>query len=195
MPINSHSAKQDKYLLSRVAKGDESAFEQLYDSYNIPIYNYLVRLTHKEAIAENLLQETFLAVWESAGKFRGEAQVKSWIYRISHNKAVTWLRKTNKDEIPRELPLNEAHLQEKYTESPEGAIIREGQEGNVRRALESLSAKHRAVVELAYVHEFSYREIARIVDCPEGTVKSRMNYALRQLNGIFKQMGTEESNT
>ncbi len=179
------SPKKDQRLILRTAKGSERAFEKLYEAYAVPIYNYLVRLTHEEAVAENLLQETFLAVWEGAGEFRGEAQVKNWIYRIAHHQAVTWLRKTRVDELPREIPLTESHLQDAPQEDPETLAIEEARAEDVRRALERLSTLHRAVVELAYVHEFTYREIARIMDCPEGTVKSRMSYALKRLDGIL----------
>lgn len=189
MPTKKTTSKKDIRLLNQTAKGKDSAFEKLYDRYSVPIYNYLVRLTHEEAIAENLLQETFLAVWKGAKDFRGEAQVKNWIYRIAHNNAVSWLRKSLKDEMPREVPLKENQNQETPLEDPEKLIIKASQRDNVHLALERLSAKHRAVVELAYGQNFTYKEIARIVDCPEGTVKSRMNYALKRLDGILKGMG------
>ena len=78
-----HSSSKDQLLLNRITKGDEIAFEELYQAYSVPIYNYLIRLTHEQAVAENLLQETFLAIWEGAKKFRGEAQVKNCVYCIS----------------------------------------------------------------------------------------------------------------
>ena len=186
MPTSS-TAKKDRQLIRRIAKGSEKAFEKLYESHSTPIYNYLVRLTHEEAIAENLLQETFLAVWEGSAKFRGDAQVKNWIYKIAHHQAVGWLRKTLKDELPREIPITEEHLQKSSLDDPEEAAFTNAQAKDIHRALEQLSATHRAVVELSYVHDFTYGEIARIMDCPKGTVKSRMNYALRQLDGILRR--------
>ena len=110
------------------------------------------------------------------------------MYRIAHHKAVTWLRKTHKDEQPREIRLTESHLGEKSLEDPEEIAFAKFEVEDIHRALEQLSAPHRAVVELSYIHEFTYREIAHIMDCPEGTVKSRMNYALQRLLGILKQL-------
>lgn len=187
MPTKPPSPSKTHRLLRRVAKGNQSAFEELYQAFNVPIYNYLLRLTHKRAIAENLLQETFLAVWEGAGDFRSEARVKNWIYAIAHHQAVAWLRKTLVDEQPREIPLTENHRQEDALANPEETAFANAQVKDIHHALEGLSPTHRAVIELSYVHDFTYREIARIMDCPEGTVKSRMSYALKRLGGILKR--------
>ena len=73
MQNSSSTSKKDQRLLRRVAKGNQTAFEKLYEAYSVPIYNYLIRLTHEQAVAENLLQETFLVIWEGAKIFRGEA--------------------------------------------------------------------------------------------------------------------------
>ncbi len=89
----------DGRLLQRVGKGDQVAFEQLYGRYSGQVYNYLWRLVHEQSVAEELLQESFLAIWKGAGRFRSQASVKTWIFRIAHNQAVSWLRKHAGDEF------------------------------------------------------------------------------------------------
>jgi RNA polymerase sigma-70 factor (ECF subfamily) len=173
---NPPNSAKDVELLRLVAGGNEGAFVELYQLYSRPVYNYLLRLVYERTAAEDLLQEVFWAVWQGAHRFRGDAKVKSWIYRIAHNQAVSWLRKNHST-----APLTEWEESESET-IPEIAVEDRLQTVRIRHALTCLSPKHREVVELAFIHEMSYAEIAQIIGCPVGTVKSRMSYALRALN-------------
>ena len=178
----------DQELLSKVSAKDEDAFKELYSRYNLPVFNYLLRLVHQTTSAEDLLQETFLAIWQGAEKFRGKSSVKTWIFRIAHHKAISWLRRHGKtQQIPKnidELPLFSQEI------SPEEAIIQRGQIAQIQTAIEQLSNNHRSTVELTFVHGFSYKEIAEIMGCPAGTVKSRMSYALKYLNAELAHKGS-----
>ena len=169
----------DVELLRQVASGDASAFDELYVLYGTVVFNYLLRLVNETPIAEELLQEVFLAVWQGANRFRAEAKVKTWLLRIAHHKAVSWLRRhrpaSSLDEatdVAEDTPIDDT-------------LARAWQADRVRAALTELSPKHRAVVELAFVHDLPYAEIAKIMDCPVGTIKSRMSYALRYLTAIL----------
>ncbi|MBI5564304.1 MAG: RNA polymerase sigma factor [Chloroflexi bacterium] len=170
----------DVELLRQVASGDARAFDELYVLYGAVVYNYLLRLVNEPPIAEELLQEVFLAVWRGADRFRAEAKVKTWLLRIAHHQAVTWLRRhrpaSSLDEAA-EIAADDDHIDERLAWAWEA--------DRVRAALTELSPKHRAVIELAFVHDLPYTEIARIVDCPVGTVKSRMSYALRHLTAVL----------
>jgi RNA polymerase sigma-70 factor (ECF subfamily) len=178
-----NSSAGDVFLLRRIAGGDELAFGELYQRYRGPIFNYVLRLIHEPKEAQDLLQEIFLAVWRGAYRFREQAQVKTWLYRIAHYQAVSWLRKhrsvTSFEDVT-------------GTRSDEyDPIASESwQDDNVRKALNGLSSKHRAVLELAFVHGMAYKEIAQVVGCPVGTVKSRMCYALKALNKKIKRTDT-----
>ena len=154
-----------------------------------PVYNYLLRLVHQTTSAEDLLQEIFLAIWQGAKKFRGKSSVKTWIFRIAHYQAVSWLRKHGKTKEMAnnydELSLNSPEI------SPEEATIQSLQIKQIQTAIEQLSPNHRSTVELTFVHNFSYKEIAEIMRCPVGTVKSRMNSAIKYLNITLTQMSRE----
>lgn len=176
----------DHQLLRLVAAGDEAAFGDLYQLYSQPVFNYLLRLINDSAVAEELLQDVFLAVWQGARRFREEARVKTWLLRIAHHQAVSWLRRKRPA-----VPLDEAT--EIAVDDPiDDHLARAWRADQIRQALDRLSVKHRAVIELTFVHELSYAEIAEIVDCPIGTVKSRMSYALRHLSEIIDALSLND---
>jgi RNA polymerase sigma-70 factor (ECF subfamily) len=170
----------DVFLLRQVACGDEGAFTELYQRYHKPIYNYVLHLIYEPKEAEEILQEIFLAVWRGAYRFREQAQVKTWMYRIAHYQAVSWLRKHRKE-------VAYDDIQEIDSKGPEQISVDTWDRIEVQKALNCLSIKHRAVLELAFIHDMAYKEIAEVVGCPVGTVKSRMSYALKALNSKLKR--------
>jgi RNA polymerase sigma-70 factor (ECF subfamily) len=183
-PAAADSRSADHRLLRQVAAGDERAFDELYQTYHANVFNFLLRLVNESAVAEELLQEVFLAAWRGAGRFREEAKVKTWLLRIAHHQAVSWLRRHRRvsalDEVAE--TADDDLIEDRFAQMWDA--------DQIRAALDRLSPNHRAVIELTYVHELSYAEIADVMNCPVGTVKSRMSYALRHLNVIL--MGKNE---
>jgi RNA polymerase sigma-70 factor (ECF subfamily) len=171
----------DIELLRQVAAGDEAAFAELYDQYAPPVYNYLLRLINEPAVAEEILQEVFLVMWQSAHRFRAEAKVKTWLLRIAHHLAVSWLRRARVVLWPHDELVTEGD------EHVETQLARRWQIDQIRAALVQLSPNHRAVIELTFVQGLSYAEIADVMNCPVGTVKSRMSYALRHMNRLLNE--------
>lgn len=188
MVSEARDSSDDISLLQRVAEGNEPAFEALYQRYSVPLFNYLLRLMHDSGGAEELLQDVFLTVWQSARCFRGEASVKTWLFRIAHHRAVSWLRKRRE---PPNGDLEDLALNDLATD-PEGLTIEAWEAAQIYAALNSLSVKHRAVLELAIFCELPYTEIARVVQCPVGTVKSRISYARRCLLQYFENHDLDE---
>jgi RNA polymerase sigma-70 factor (ECF subfamily) len=175
----------DRQLLRLVADGDEQALDKLYQRHSTTLYNYLLRLIHEPPIAEELLQEVFLAVWQGAGRFRGQSKITTWLFRIAHNQAVSWLRRRREATTLDEL----THLPAEG--NPEEKAMASWRADQIQWALDQLSPKHRAVLELAFYHGLPYAEIAEIVDCPVGTVKSRVSYARKYLNDSLSKLGFE----
>jgi RNA polymerase sigma-70 factor (ECF subfamily) len=161
--------------------GDEP-IETLYRRYSKQIYNYLLRLVRRGDIAEELLQDVFVAALEGADRFRGNSAASTWLFRIAHHKAVDWLRKKR----PHRLEHVEWLIAGDNTERAAFDVWTAEQ---VRSALDVLSADHRAVIELVFWQGLPYREVARIVGCPVGTVKSRMSYAKRHLRWALNMRG------
>jgi RNA polymerase sigma-70 factor (ECF subfamily) len=154
----------DTDLLHLTASSDESAFCELYKRYSGPIFYYLLRLIHEKKDAEDLLQEVFLAVWKGARNFRGQ----SWLRRYKKVASFDDLFETDR------------------RDSPEEVVSGHWPSDQIQEALGTLSSKQREVIELTFIHRMSYTEIAEIMGCPVGTIKSRMSYALRMLNDMIK---------
>jgi RNA polymerase sigma-70 factor (ECF subfamily) len=176
------TAASDQQLIESVALGDEFAFVELYSRYKVNLFNYLLRLLNDRTSAEDILQEVFVAVWNGSGRFKARSSVKTWLFRIAHNQAISSLRRQK----------SVVEHDEEFSEVDSGVDVEEGllkswDADQIHLALAELSPTHRAVVELSFVHGLSYGDIARIMNCPLGTVKSRMSYALKHLNGVLKQ--------
>ncbi len=172
--------KPDHELIRKVAVGDIESFDFLYQQFSRPIFGYLVRLVYDQHIAEDLLQEVFIAVWTGASRFRGHATVKTWIFQIAHNQAVSWIRKKKATSS------REQYLEDSYVEGPEDFYNAQWVHEQVRTAMIKLSTEHRSVIELVFYFGMSYSEVATIMRCPIGTVKSRMSYARRYLEQYLK---------
>jgi RNA polymerase sigma-70 factor (ECF subfamily) len=171
----------DWALIQQIAARDEDAFSELYARYSTAIYTYLIHMIYDRVVAEDLLQDVFISVWKAAGGFRGQSSVKTWIYRIAHHQTVSWLRKHRRAV---EQSLSEMRGQ---AGDPEAIFEQGAKRKALSEALSKLSMDHREVIELAFYHELSYREIADVLKCPVGTVKSRMSYAKRQITRFLDQ--------
>lgn len=182
--LAAQAMEEDIHLIQAIAGGSENAFSEVYRRYHRPIYNYLLRIVQDDAGADDILQEVFLAIWQGAGKFKQKASVKTWIYRIAYKQSISWLRKHKRKSS--RVPLDEMI---DSGESPEERAMAAMRSIYINKAMAGLTLKHRAVIELAFVQEMSYAEIAEILDCPVGTVKSRMSYALRQLSQSLLNTG------
>ena len=172
------TTNSDPELLKKIANRDETAFNELYSRYHLPVFNFILRLILQKDAAEDILQEVFLAVWQGSNRFQSKSSVKTWLFRIAYHKSISWLRKDKN--LRQSLNIDELSIFSDKP-SPEGSLINHWQETQIKSAIAQLSHNHRSVIELTFVHGFSYKEIANIMKCPVGTVKSRMNYALRYL--------------
>ena len=173
-------------VIRRISAGDECAFVELYHKYSTPLYTYLLQMVIDEKAAEDLIQDVFLAAWKGAARFRGDASLKTWLYQIAHHQAVSWLRKhVSNGKHDSDIQAFEQEL------SPEDHMQSRWFEEQVNIALRRLSPDHRGVIELTFFHGMSYQEIAEIMRCPVGTVKSRMVYARRTLEATLKILGVD----
>ena len=183
-PLSSFS---DSKLLDLVNHGHEGAFAELYHRYSSDIFNYSLRLVSRPSVAEDLLQEIYVAVWQSAGTFRGKSSFKTWLFRIAHNKSMSWLRSFYRTQ---ELEFDESIIPDEGI-NPDTQSVLNWRAEMVQQALNELSPNHRAVIELFYFTGLSYQQISKVVGCPIGTVKSRMSHAIQHLNRILLNYGLE----
>jgi RNA polymerase sigma-70 factor (ECF subfamily) len=168
---------QEVILIRGIGQKDETAFIEIYQIYHRQIYNYLVRTLNDPIAADDVLQEVFLAIWQGAAGFRHKSTPKTWIYRIAHKRAISWLRKHKRVSESVEL-----HDQIRDNTSPEEIALVNLENHQLGNALMILPLKHRSVLELAFGQDMSYSEVAEVLNIPVGTVKSRMSHALDVLN-------------
>ena len=165
-------------LVAAAAHGSIQAFEALYRIYHPRLARFLERLTHRPQLAEELLNDTMLTVWHKARTYNGHSKVSTWIFAIAYRKALK-ARKRLDD------PVGADPDAEETSATPEGELLQLELSARISTAVRTLSAEQRAVIQLNYFHGFDYPEIAAIVDCPLGTVKTRMFHARRKLERLL----------
>ena len=178
------SAVEDQFL-ERLRRGDVAAFERLVAERSSDVYALLYRLTSDAEESRDLTQETFLRAFQSVSRFRGDADLKTWIYRIAINQARNrwrWWKRRRRDLTvslddnrgPSEQPLS-ASLRNEDAPDPEQETLAREREGQLRSALLGLRSAYREAVILRDVEGFSYEEIATTLEISIGTVKSRLS--------------------
>jgi RNA polymerase sigma-70 factor (ECF subfamily) len=134
-------------------------------------------MTRRPGMVEELLNDTMMVVWRRADSFNGRCKVSTWVFAIAYRKALKALHQV--DDAVEEDERDERAAP--AVDEPEQQIGQRQLHDVLMRALQGLSAEHRAVVDLTYFHGMGYREIAEVVDCPVDTVKTRMFHARRRL--------------
>ncbi len=180
----------DRNLIDAHCQGSKTAFAELVRRYGEGLFGYLIRMSGNRDQAEDLVQETFKRVHEKAHTFRG-TQLKSWLFTIATRVAIDSLRKRKHIRL---VSLNQqADCSDEACEQletlavadnscePSQEVVLTEQKEQVRQAIESLPARQRATLVLAYYQELSYREVAEVLGCSIGTVKAQMSRALRTL--------------
>jgi RNA polymerase sigma-70 factor (ECF subfamily) len=160
----------DSELIADVATGSEEAFRQLYDRFADRVYRYAYTILRAKHLAEEVSQETMIAVWKGASRFAGRSKASTWIFGIARNQAYSLVRKEIRTERVPDVSLVEP--------DPAPGIHRQEK---VARALDRLSDDHREVVFLTFYEGLSYGEISSVLGIPAGTVKSRMFHAKKRL--------------
>ena len=162
----------DDQLIADIARNDPSAFQALYGRHAAAVYRYALSILRTPHLAEDVLQETMLAVWKGADRFRGGSKVLTWILGIARNQAHNAIRREAKE---RRIPETSRHEQ---SVDPTRSLHRDLR---VQAALDRISAQHREVMHLVFYEGLTVREAAVVLGIPEGTVKSRMHHARRAL--------------
>jgi RNA polymerase sigma-70 factor (ECF subfamily) len=182
----------DQVLVERVQAGDVAAFDDLVRKYRERLYAVIYNLTSNREDAADLTQESFIKAFSSINRFQGKSAFFTWLYRIGVNTTLSHLKRNR---FRRFFSLE--HIQEEGSnsqvletlaakhKSEKGALLSELQE-KLNEALQKLSPKHRTVVVLFEIEGLSHQEIADIVGCSVGTVRSRLHYAKQQLQADLK---------
>ncbi|QBD76281.1 RNA polymerase sigma factor [Ktedonosporobacter rubrisoli] len=186
--------QRDRAWLARIRKGDQESFKQLYATYRPRIYGYLwLQLGKDPYKAEEITQDVFLSVWRNAHTYRAEASVATRIFSIAHYQALNARRSQHdhQESLLTEESADGEGQETLSTSSHENAIL---DMLTLSEVFQRLSAQHQAVLNLVCLQGFSLAEVARILNVPVGTVKSRVNYARRALLALLRQNREEGAN-
>ena len=186
------SQSSDKKLVKRVQKGDKGAFDLLVLKYQHKIVNLVMRYVRDPELALDITQEAFIKAYRALPRFRRDSAFYTWMYRIAVNTAKNHLAAQRRRPMNVELDLQDPeqydlHAKLKETDTPEGVTLSRELHETVERAIEGLPDDLRTAIILRELDGMSYEEIAQTMDCPVGTVRSRI---FRARDAISKKIGT-----
>ncbi|MBI4612679.1 MAG: RNA polymerase sigma factor [Planctomycetes bacterium] len=194
--------EQDVRLMLAVKENDsEQALRKIYDTYRRPICKFFYRCTCDYTTSQDYAQEVFLRLWKSRKRYQATGRFSTYIFQIAKN---LWLNEWDKRRRrPAELPLDGERYNQKGEPvrdqheaqgvGPPGHLLQKEHEERVARAIGTLPEKLRLVFAMSQIQGLKYREVAEILDIPEGTVKSRMSRAVKFLRDHFQPYFEEET--
>lgn len=163
----------DHELVGRARTGERAAFDQLVARYQGRLLRLVVRLLRDQAEAEDVVQETFLKAYRALPRFRGEAAFYTWLYRIALNGARNAVLRRRQRSAPGPLP-SQLPAQAPEVGTPEAMLLSKQVMQTIDTAMEALPLELRTAIVLREIEGLSYEEIAQIMECPLGTVRSRI---------------------
>ncbi|TDJ31924.1 MAG: RNA polymerase sigma factor RpoE [Gammaproteobacteria bacterium] len=188
----------DQLLVERVQRGDKDAFDILVRKYQNKIVSLIGRYIHDHAETLDVSQETFIKAYRAIGKFRGDSAFYTWLYRIAINTAKNHLvaqgrRPPLSDIDPQDAEQFEGYNRLKHSDTPERELERAETQERIYATIQALPDELREAITLREIEGLSYEEIAEAMDCPIGTVRSRIFRARETIeNEIRPLLGREE---
>lgn len=182
--------KSDAYLVKRSQEGDNRSFELLVVRYQKRIFNVIFRIVKDPVAVEDLAQEAFLNAYKAIKGFKGGSSFYTWLYRIAANVSINYLSKNKKATFIDEENLERASVADRAPGrelSPEKHTLNRESANAISNAIETLPEDIKKAVMLREYEGLSYEEIAEIMDCPIGTVRSRIFRGRNILQGLLKE--------
>ena len=174
--------ESDESLLARIVQGDETAFVAFYRRHNQRIYRFVFGMSGVRSIAEDCTQEVFLSVLEKGGSYRKfSGTARSWLHGVARHKVIDRLRQRGRLEFG----LDATQLSDN-SETPDQHVVAYRRTEELNRAIIALPLRYREVIVLCELEELSYAEAAGMLECPVGTVRSRLHRAREMLAGKLR---------
>lgn len=177
MPVQPDICADEYALLKRISSGDTVAFEAFYKIYYPRLFRFILRMTRQPEAVEELIQETLLVIWDKPYGFNQESKISTWVFGIAYRKTLKAISKT----AQRDKDIDIDELTDTMGDPAANPARSLENQDWLNSALASLPAEQQAVIELTFYHGLSYQDIARILGCPENTVKTRMFHARKKL--------------
>lgn len=181
--VSKRPVDEDRRLLARVASGDRDALEEIYGRFGRTLFGYLLTLSPDRQLAEEILQDTLVAVWRGAGAYAGRSSVRTWLFGVARRQAHNTLRRRTPllagedalDSLPAPDP------------GPEAALLAGVDREELADRVTNLAPLHREVLDLFFFRGLSYEETSEVLGVPVGTVKSRLSNAKRALRAVLHE--------
>lgn len=183
----------DRQLVKRVQKGDKHAFDLLVLKYQHKIFGLVGRYVHDSSEVQDVAQEAFIKAYRAIGRFRGESAFYTWLYRIAINTAKNYLVSRSRRPPDTDVEVGDAEYFEssgklRENDSPEQELFKEELETEIYAAIEQLPEDLRTAIMLREFDGMSYEQIAEIMQCPVGTVRSRIFRAREAIDNRICEM-------
>ncbi len=181
------SRRADTDLIDGITQRDEPSLAEVYRRHGGPVYGLALRILRNPDLAEEIVQEVLLRLWREPHKFdAGRGSLRSFLLAHAHGRSVDLIRSESSRRTREE---RDARLSAETGWSLEEEVWEMALADHVRTALQELEEIERRPIELAYFGGFTYRQVARLLDTPEGTIKSRIRTGLKRLNGALTRYG------
>ena len=183
----------DWSMVKRIQNGDVAAYDNLVKKYRNPLFSMIYNMTGNSEDASDITQEVFIKAFQSIKQFQGKSSFFTWLYRIGTNTSINFIKKSKRQRFVSYESIDETLVGSEILEfltsknrTEKRILITEIQE-KLNDALQKLSPKHRIVVILHEVEGMNHKDIAEIVKTSEGTVRSRLHYAKKELQIYLKE--------
>jgi RNA polymerase sigma-70 factor, ECF subfamily len=187
------ASQSDEQLIAQVLRGDTAAHEALFDRYGAVVMGLAYKITGDQALAEEVVQESFWRLWRKADSFQSDrGTFTGWFFSIARNLSIDAVRRQKKQGLQTSEP---EHIVEQVADPAADvveAVWRGAQSRQVRAAVAGLPSEQRAVIEMAYFRGMTRQEIARATGEPLGTIHTRARLALQKLREALKLHGYDE---
>jgi len=196
-PTTEHKAdlnlEDDETLVARTQRGERQAFDVLVDRYKERLYATVYHMTSNHEDANDLVQESLIKAYKSINSFKGQSSFYTWVYRIAVNRTINFLkRRKNRhhyslDDVDSHIQSDPDFVELMSHVTPRREVGLGELQEKLNEALQKLSESHRAVVTMHDVQGMTHADIAKVMNCSEGTVRSRLYYARQQLQAFLSE--------
>jgi RNA polymerase sigma-70 factor (ECF subfamily) len=178
---------EERELVRQALAGDERAFRKVLESHYTLIYSVVRGVAGQHGETDDIVQEVFIKIFRALGDFRGDSRLSTWIYRIARNEALNAIERRR----PQVIPIDDCEELPASGESPETSYRQRVSRERLERLMDRLEEKQRVAIELRYIGDKSYEEIAEIMGIPLGTVKTYIYRAKLSLKRMMTGVGAK----
>lgn len=178
-------AISEQKLLSRIAEGDQKAFDLLFDCYRDRLFHYLKKVTKSEVIAEEIVLDVFLKIWTGRSLISGIDHFEAFLFRIARNKALDFLRSVQKSRLKQNELWELIHAQQSNETADQEILLAEVAR-SVRQAVDRLSPQRKIVFQLSREHDLTYEQIGRKLHLSTNTVRNHLAASLQFIRAYLK---------